>query len=106
MVFSDFQALRQAREPATGLEPSIEEFLQILRRTRHPLCHRRLQTSKVTRYYKTITCTRVLNRKMQPYWYIIPFKKIRSVDQNFVQSQPLTHRSQLYELRVLLFLSL
>ncbi|GFO21624.1 hypothetical protein PoB_004812900 [Plakobranchus ocellatus] len=40
-VISDFQALRQARAPVTGLEPATEGSLQISGRTRKPLCYRR-----------------------------------------------------------------
>ncbi|GFO35814.1 hypothetical protein PoB_006231900 [Plakobranchus ocellatus] len=40
-VISGFQALRQARAPVAGLEPTTEWSLQISGRTHEPLCHRR-----------------------------------------------------------------
>ncbi|GFN84935.1 histone-lysine N-methyltransferase SETMAR [Plakobranchus ocellatus] len=40
-VISGFQALRQARAPVAGLEPTTEGSLQISGRTRKPLCYRR-----------------------------------------------------------------
>ncbi|GFO11696.1 hypothetical protein PoB_003820100 [Plakobranchus ocellatus] len=39
-AISGFQALRQARAPVVGLEPTTEGALQILWRNHYPLCHR------------------------------------------------------------------
>ncbi|GFN81518.1 hypothetical protein PoB_000802400 [Plakobranchus ocellatus] len=36
-MISDFQALRQARAPVAGIEPSTEGSLQISGRTRYPM---------------------------------------------------------------------
>ncbi|GFN97381.1 hypothetical protein PoB_002388700 [Plakobranchus ocellatus] len=40
-VISGFQALRQARAPVAGLEPTTERSPQISGRTRRPVCYRR-----------------------------------------------------------------